>query len=87
MFSKVLKIGNQMVIVLPEDALHVLGIQEGDVVFVDMDREKGQIVIRSAETLPAGAEINDAFARQVSEFIETYRPALQALAEANRKMP
>jgi antitoxin MazE len=81
MQRKVFRTGNSMVVSLPREALEFLGIQEGQDVSVDLDRENRQIVITPPETPVADAGVDEAFARQVSEFIETYRTALEALAK------
>jgi putative addiction module antidote len=81
MLRKVFKTGNSMVISLPKDALDYLGLMEGVEVAVDLDREKRQIVITPVEKPLAIAGVDENFARQVAEFIEQYRPALEALAK------
>jgi putative addiction module antidote len=81
MLRKVFKTGNSFVISLPKDALELLGVSEGSDVSVDLDREKRQIVISPAEDSLAMAGVDEAFAQQVSEFIDQYRPALEALAK------
>lgn len=80
MLRKVFKTGNSLVVSLPKDALEVLGLQEGADVSVDLDREARQIVITPLETPLADAGVDETFARQVAEFIEQYRPALEALS-------
>lgn len=82
MLRKVFKTGNSVVISLPKDALELLGISVGSDVSVDLDREKRQVVISPAEEPLAVAGVDEEFAQQVSEFIEQYRPALEALAKA-----
>jgi antitoxin component of MazEF toxin-antitoxin module len=81
MLRKVFKTGNSMVISLPKDAVDYLGLMEGVKVAVDLDREKRQIVITPVEKPLAIAGVDENFARQVAEFIEQYRPALEALAK------
>ncbi len=82
MLRKVFRTGNSVVISLPKDALELLGISEGSDVSVDLDREKRQIVITSAEEPLAVAGVDEEFAHQVADFIEQYRPALEALARS-----
>jgi putative addiction module antidote len=82
MLRKVFKTGNSVVISLPKDALELLGISEGSDVSIDLDREKRQLVISPAEEPLAVAGVDEGFAQQVSDFIEQYRPALDALAKA-----
>lgn len=79
MLRKLFKTGNSMVVSLPKDVLEPLGITEGADLQVELDREKRQIIIRPVEP-PIAAAIEAEFARQVAEFIEEYRPALEALS-------
>lgn len=81
MLRKVFKTGNSVVVSLPKEALDYLGLQEGADVTVDLDRDGRQIIIAPAELPLAVAGIDETFARQVAEFIEEYRPALDALAK------
>lgn len=81
MLRKVFKAGNSAVVSLPKDALEYLGLAEGADVNIHLDREHRQIVITPA-TLPlASVGVDQAFARQVAEFIEHYQSALEALAK------
>lgn len=82
MLRKVFKTGNSVVISLPRDALELLGIYEGSDVSVDLDREKRQIIISPAEEPLAEAGLDEEFAQQVADFIDQYRPALDALAKS-----
>lgn len=79
MVRKIFRTGNSMVVSLPKDALEFLNLTEGGEVSVELDRERRQIVIAPAE--PAFPGVDEAFAHQVAEFIEQYRPALEALAK------
>lgn len=79
MLRKVFKTGNSLVVSLPKDLLESLDMREGTDVSVELDRQNRQILIRPAE-LPLAGGLSEEFARQVSEFIEQYRPALEALA-------
>jgi len=79
MIRKVFKTGNSLVVSLPKDLLEPLGVRDGTQVSVELDRQNRQILIRPAE-MPVTGELSEEFARQVSEFIEQYRPALKALA-------
>lgn len=81
MLRKVFKTGNSVVISLPREALEYLGIQEGQDVSIDLDREKRRIIITPPEASLAVAGLDEEFARQVSDFIENYRTALEALAK------
>jgi putative addiction module antidote len=77
---KIFKTGNSMVVSLPRDTLDYLELKEGSEVTVELDRERGEIIIApSGRGLPG---VDPEFARQVADFIEEYRPALEALAKA-----
>ena len=80
MLRKLFKTGNSIVVSLPKDIIEPLGVSEGADVFVELDRENRQIIIRPAEH-PIAGDIDEEFARQLAEFIEEYRPALEALAK------
>jgi putative addiction module antidote len=79
MVRKIFKTGNSMVVSLPRDSLDFLGLAEGAEVSVDLDQERRQIVIAPVDTALQG--VDETFARQVAEFIEQYRPALESLAK------
>lgn len=79
MLRKLFKTGNSIVVSLPKDMIETLGVSEGAAVSVELDRENQQIIIRPAEH-PIAGSIDEDFARQLTEFIEQYRPALEALA-------
>jgi len=80
MHRKVFKTGNSLVVSLPKDLLESLGMQDGTDVSVELDRKNRQILIRPAE-LPLAGDLSQEFAQQVNEFIDQYRPALEALSK------
>ena len=80
MHRKVFKTGNSLVVSLPKDLLESLGMQDGTDVTVELDRRNRQILIRPAE-MPQAGDLSQEFARQVNEFIDQYRPALEALSK------
>ena len=80
MSRKIFKAGNSAVVSLPKDMLEALQIRDGSQVDVILDQPNRQIIIRPTEDLPI-AGIDTDFARQVSEFIGKYRPALEELAK------
>ena len=82
MLRKVFRTGNSVVVSLPRDALEILGIGVGANVSVDLDRENRQIVITPVEEPLAMVGVDKAFAQQVADFIEQYRPALEALSRS-----
>ncbi|MFO7680719.1 MAG: AbrB/MazE/SpoVT family DNA-binding domain-containing protein [Chloroflexota bacterium] len=79
MVRKIFKTGNSLVISLPKESIELLGLHEGSEVSVAVDQEQGRIIIEPA-TYPL-ADIDETFARQLEDFIEQYRPALEALAK------
>lgn len=80
MLRKIFKTGNSIVVSIPKDILEQLNLSEGEDVSVELDREQRQIVISPLEK-PLAVNVNEEFARQVNDFIEEYRPALEALAK------
>jgi putative addiction module antidote len=78
MLRKIFKTGNSTVVSIPREMLENLGMADGSEVSVELDPLARQINIRPVERSLAG--VDEAFARQVAEFIEEYRPALEALA-------
>jgi antitoxin MazE len=79
MVRKIFKTGNSIVVSLPKDTLEFLELAEGDEVSVELDKEQRQIVVTPLKaTLPG---VDEVFARQVADFIEQYRPALENLAK------
>ena len=80
MVRKTFKTGNSIVISLPREALEYLGIHEDTEVSVELDRQRRQIVIAPIDEALAIVGVDEEFAHQVKEFIEQYRPALEALA-------
>lgn len=80
MLRKLFKTGNSIVVSLPKDIIEPLGVSEGADVLVELDREKRQVIIRPVEQ-PVVGNIDAEFARQLAEFIEEYRPALEALSK------
>jgi antitoxin component of MazEF toxin-antitoxin module len=81
MLRKVFRTGNSTVVSLPKDVTDPLGVKDGSDVSVELDREHHQIIIRPVELPIAALGVDEEFARQVSEFIAEYRPALQSLAK------
>jgi putative addiction module antidote len=82
MLRKVFRTGNSLVVSLPKNALELLGIRAGADVFVELDRENRQIVITLAEESLIKAGVDKVFAQQLADFIEQYRPALEALSRS-----
>jgi antitoxin MazE len=79
MVRRIFRSGNSMVLALPREMLDSLHLGEGGEVSVELDVEQGHIVIAPAPFTAAG--VDEEFARQVAEFIDAYRPALEALSQ------
>lgn len=77
MLRKIFKTGNSMVVSLPRKIFELLGVLDGSKVSVEL--EDGKIVICPMQQSVPG--VDEAFARQLAEFIDEYRPALEALAK------
>lgn len=80
MVRKIFKTGNSIVVSLPKELLDSLRLVEGAEVDVNLDKTRGVITIAPVPTVIKG--VDEDFARQVSEFIDQYRPALEALARS-----
>lgn len=79
MVRKIFRAGNSVVVSLPKDVLEAVGLDEGSEVVISGDRKRRRIVITpKAVDLPG---VDEEFANQVSDFIDKYRPALEALAK------
>jgi antitoxin MazE len=81
MRRRLFKTGNSIVISLPQEALESLNLKAGADVALEIDRQNQQVIIKPADIPLAVAGIDEDFARQVNEFIESYRPALEELAK------
>jgi antitoxin MazE len=79
MVRKIYRSGNSTVLALPKEMLDALRLHEGEDVSVEFDADRQQIVITRISLVPDGVDAE--FARQVAEFIDAYRPALEALAK------
>jgi putative addiction module antidote len=81
MIRRLFRTGNSIVLSLPKEVLDDLGIKDGAKVNLELDREQKRVIITPVEKPMAVAGIDAEFARQVDEFIEQYRPALDELAK------
>jgi antitoxin component of MazEF toxin-antitoxin module len=79
MVTKILKTEQGLAVLIPPETLEQLGLAFDAEVNVTLNQELSQIVITPASLSLPG--IDETFAQQVSEFIEQYRPALEALAK------
>jgi putative addiction module antidote len=80
MIRKIFRTGNSFVVSIPRDILNALQLSEGNDVFVELDPQKRKIVISPVEKV-IPTRVDETFAKQVDDFIEKYRPALEALAK------
>ena len=76
---RLFKSGNSIVVSLPSIFLRLLNLDEGSEVSVRLHKERCVIVVAPASRELPGVDAE--FGRQVAEFIEQYRPALEALAK------
>jgi len=81
MQRKIFKTGNSLVVSLPKDAIEELQMSEGTVVSVYFDRVTSKLIIEPVDSGKEIEGISEGFAKQVSDFIEEYRPALDELAK------
>ncbi len=81
MLRRLFKTGNSVVLSVPREMLESLGLAEGENVSLELDRKQQRMIIKPVEKPLAVAGVDADFARQVNEFIEQYRPALDELAK------
>ncbi len=81
MIRQLFKTGNSIVLSLPKEVLDDLGITVGESVNLELNRDQRRVIITPVEKPVAMAGVNEEFARQVDEFIQQYRPALEELAK------
>lgn len=81
MIRRLFKTGNSTVLSLPKEVLDNLGIKDGDRVNLEFGPEQRRVIITPVEKPIEIAGVNEDFARQVDEFIQQYRPALEELAK------
>ncbi len=81
MIRRLFKTGNSIVLSLPKEVLDNLDLINGESVNLELDSEQRRVIITPVEKSIAIAGVNKKFARQVDEFIQQYRPALEKLAK------
>jgi len=81
MQRKIFKTGNKLAVSIPEDAIEEMKLSEGTLVSVFYDRVTRKLIIEPIDSGKEFEGISEEFAKQVSEFIEEYRPALDELAK------
>ena len=78
--QKIIKVGIELYLPLPDEITEALQLKEGSEVTVSVDTEKKQILVQSLSQSTDLGEINLEFAEQVTAFIGDYKPALDELA-------
>lgn len=81
MIRRLFNSGNSVVLSMPKEYLESLGVAVGDELNVQLDRAHKRLILAPMEQKIAKAGIDEAFANQVAEFIDRYRPALEKLAK------
>lgn len=69
--------GDSLLLPLPAEFLAQLNLGEGDEVLVSVEADSGRLIVIPAHSLARTVDAD--YARQVSDFIAIYRPALEAL--------
>ncbi len=81
MIRHLFKTGNSIVLSIPKEVLDDLGVKNGEDVNLEFDQENRRLIITRIKKVDDLPGVDQNFARQVSEFIEQYRPALSELAK------
>jgi len=81
MLRRLFKTGNSVVLSLPKEILDELGLAEGENGSLELDSQQRQVIVRPVEKPLAITGVDEEFARQINDFIEQYRPALEELAK------
>jgi len=81
MQRKVFVIGNSKGVSIPSEYLSRLNLSVGSEVNVTLDEDRNRIVLEPLRKNKSIKGVNKEFAKEVNEFIEKYRPALNELAK------
>ncbi len=81
MIRQLFKTGNSIVLSLPKEMLDDLGVKVGESINLELDHDQRRVILTPVEKPLAIVGVNEDFARQVDEFIQQYRPALEELAK------
>ena len=82
---KIIKIGNQLALPLPESAVEALQLSEGSEVLVTIEEENKWILITAEDESLDLDEIDAGYVKMLSEFIEENKEALEELANPKSK--
>lgn len=80
MIRRLFNSGNSVVLSMPKEYLESLGVAVGDELTLQLDHARKRLILVPMEKEIEKAGIDEAFANQVTEFIDRYRPALEELA-------
>ena len=82
MIQKIIRVGKDLVVALPEIFIQSLQLTEGDEISLTLDPGQSRILIQPVGHSLDLEDIDQKFAAQVSEFIKDYKPALEELAKS-----
>lgn len=80
MERKIEKFKGDLIVKLPKKYVEALGLDAGDEVFISLDQANNRMVISPIGSQLTDVGIDETFAKQVADFIERYKPALEQLA-------
>jgi antitoxin component of MazEF toxin-antitoxin module len=78
--QRIIKTGEDLVVILPENIVESLQLTEGDEVSLSVDSGQSRILIQPVGHSLDLEDIDQEFAAQVSEYIKDYKPALEELS-------
>ncbi|MBI5406862.1 MAG: AbrB/MazE/SpoVT family DNA-binding domain-containing protein [Nitrospirae bacterium] len=81
MVRKICHIGTSYGVLIPKEILEKLHLTAGAQVEVKLDEKASKIIIEPAISKSQYKAVDIAFASQVNDFIECYKPALKALSK------
>jgi putative addiction module antidote len=81
MERRIFKTGNSIGLSIPREILDGLGLVNGDKVSLEFDHQHRRVIITPFEQSLANVGVDEEYARQVNQFIDHYRPALEELAK------
>lgn len=82
MIQRIIKIGKDLAVTLPENIVENLKLTEGDEVSLSMEPGQNRILIHPVGHSPDLEDIDQEFAAQVAAFVRDYKPALEELAKS-----
>lgn len=81
MIRRLFKTGNSIVLSLPKEVLETLHLADGENISLELDRDQHRLILTPVQKTIPMPGVDEKFARQVDEFIQTYRSALEELAK------